>query len=200
MSVLRSAEELRALYGPAFERSISKEIDYLNEPYQAFVKASPFAILSSSGAGGIDCSPKGDAPGFVRIIDERTLALPDRPGNNRIDNLLNIVEDPRVSLLFLVPGIGETLRVNGRAQISNDPELLQSFAVQGKPPRTVILVSVEAVYFHCSKALTRSKLWDPSRYVAREAMPSAGQMLAATDASIDADAYDRAAPEKSSLY
>jgi uncharacterized protein len=124
-------------------------------------------MLASSGADGIDCSPKGDAPGFVRIIDERTLAIPDRPGNNRIDNLLNIVADPRVSLLFIVPGIGETLRVNGRAEISSDPELLQSFAVNGKPPRTVLIVAVEAAYFHCSKALVRSKLWDPARFVAR---------------------------------
>jgi hypothetical protein len=113
MAVLTTEAELRAIYGEPHARSVTKEIDRLNEQYQAFVKASPFVVLASSGAGGIDCSPKGDEPGFVRIIDERTLALPDRPGNNRIDNLLNIIADPRVSLLFIVPGIGETLRVNG---------------------------------------------------------------------------------------
>lgn len=202
MAVVKTVEELRAIYGEPFERSVTKEIDHLNAQYQAFVKASPFVILASSGADGIDCSPKGDAPGFVRIIDERTLAIPDRPGNNRIDNLLNIVGDPRVSLLFIVPGIGETLRVNGRAEISSDAELLQSFAVNGKPPRTVLIVAVEAVYFHCSKALARSKLWDPARFVAREAMPSAGKMLAAVSDGFDAETYDREAPErvKKTLY
>jgi len=166
------------------------------------VKASPFVVLASAGANGLDCSPKGDTPGFVRIVDERTLAVPDRPGNNRIDNLLNIIADPRVSLLFIVPGIGETLRVNGRAEISNDPELLQSFAVNGKLPRTVLIVSVESVYFHCSRALVRSKLWDPAQHIARGEMPSAGTMIAATSEEFDAAAYDRELPErvKKSLY
>ena len=202
MAVLTTEAELRAIYGEPHARSVTKEIDRLNEQYQAFVKASPFVVLASSGADGIDCSPKGDEPGFVRIIDERTLALPDRPGNNRIDNLLNIIADPRVSLLFIVPGIGETLRVNGRAEISNDPELLQSFAVKGKLPRTVLIVSVESVYFHCSRALVRSKLWDSSRFVARNALPSAGAMIAAVSEGFDNEAYDREAPEriKQSLY
>jgi PPOX class probable FMN-dependent enzyme len=202
MAVLTTEAELRAIYGEPHARSVTKEIDRLNEQYQAFVKASPFVVLASSGADGIDCSPKGDEPGFVRIVDERTLALPDRPGNNRIDNLLNIIADPRVSLLFIVPGIGETLRVNGQAEISNDPELLQSFAVKGKPPRTVLIVSVESVYFHCSRALVRSKLWDSSRFVARNAVPSAGAMIAAVSEGFDNEAYDREAPEriKQSLY
>ena len=202
MPVLKTVEELRAIYGEPHARSVAKEISYLNGQYQAFVKASPFVVLASSGEGGLDCSPKGDAPGFVRIIDERTLAIPDRPGNNRIDNLLNIIADPRVSLLFIVPGIGETLRVNGRAEISNDPELLQSFAVNGKQPRTVLIVSVAAVYFHCSNALVRSKLWDPERFVARGAVPSAGAMIAAVSDGFDAETYDPEAPErvKKSLY
>jgi hypothetical protein len=202
MAVLTTEAELRAIYGEPHARSVTKEIDRLNEQYQAFVKASPFVVLASSGADGIDCSPKGDEPGFVRIVDERTLALPDRPGNNRIDNLLNIIADPRVSLLFIVPGIGETLRVNGQAEISNDPKLLQSFEVKGKPPRTVLIVSVESVYFHCSRALVRSKLWDSSRFVARNAVPSAGAMIAAVSEGFDNEAYDREAPEriKQSLY
>jgi uncharacterized protein len=200
--VLKTVEELRAIYGEPHARSVAKEISYLNAPYQAFVKASPLVVLASAGADGIDCSPKGDAPGFVHILDERTLAIPDRPGNNRIDNLLNIVADPRVSLLFIVPGIGETLRVNGRAEISTDPELLHSFAVNGKPPRTVLIVAVEAVYFHCSKALVRSQLWNPARLVARDALPSAGKMLAAVSEGFDAETYDREEPErvKKSLY
>jgi PPOX class probable FMN-dependent enzyme len=202
MTALTTEEELRAIYGEPNPRSVTKEIDRLNEQYQAFVKASPFVVLASSGVGGIDCSPKGDEPGFVRIIDERTLALPDRPGNNRIDSLLNIIADPRASLLFIVPGIGETLRVVGRAEISNDAELLQSFAVKGKLPRTVLVVSIEAVYFHCAKALVRSKLWDPSRFVGRDAMPSAGKMIAAVAEGFDSETYDREAPErvKQSLY
>jgi hypothetical protein len=200
--VLKTVEELRAIYGEPHARSVAKEISYLNGQYQAFVKASPFVVLASSGEGGLDCSPKGDTPGFVRIIDERTLAVPDRPGNNRIDNLLNIIADPRVSLLFIVPGVGETLRVNGRAEILNDPELLQSFAVNGKLPRTVLIVSVESVYFHCSRALVRSKLWDPAQHIARGEMPSAGTMIAAISEEFDAAAYDRESPErvKKSLY
>jgi PPOX class probable FMN-dependent enzyme len=202
MTVIRTVGELRAVYGEPHQRSVAKEIPYLNEQYQAFVKASPFIILASSGADGIDCSPKGDAPGFVRILDEKTLAIPDRPGNNRVDNLLNIIADPRVSLLFLVPGIGETLRVNGRAEISSDAELLQSFAVNGKPPRTVLLVSVQAVYFHCARALVRSKLWDPAQHLPRGAMPSAGDMISAICEGFDGENYDRELPErvKKSLY
>jgi PPOX class probable FMN-dependent enzyme len=159
-------------------------------------------ILASSGTDGIDCSPKGDAPGFVHILDERTLALPDRPGNNRIDNLLNIVADPRVSLLFIVPGVGETLRVNGRARISTDDELMQRFPVGGKLPRSVLVVSVDRVYFHCSKALVRSRLWDPSQHVPRETLPSAGDMIAAVSEDFDGKTYDSELPErvKRSLY
>ncbi|HRF07528.1 MAG TPA: pyridoxamine 5'-phosphate oxidase family protein [Xanthobacteraceae bacterium] len=202
MSLLTSPEALRAVYGEPHARSVAKEITFLNAPYQAFVRASPFVILASSGPDGIDCSPKGDAAGFVQIIDERTLAIPDRPGNNRIDNLLNIVGDPRVSLLFIVPGVGETLRVNGRAQISVDPELLQRFAVGNKLPRSVLLISVERAYFHCSKAVARSQLWDPAHHLPRGALPSAGDMIAAVSEGFDAQTYDRELPErvKNSLY
>lgn len=199
---LTTVAQPEAVYGQPTERAVRKEIDHLNEDYRAFVEASPFIVLSSVGAGGTDASPKGDAPGFVRILDERTLAIPDRPGNNRIDNLRNIVEDGRVSVLFIAPGVGETLRVNGTATISADPALLASFAVQDKLPRTVILVKLQSVYFHCSKALVRSKLWERAQE-ARPALPSTGKMLQRlTGGAFDGDAYDRELPErlKTTLY
>ena len=196
-------EKLDRIYGPVTDRALRKEIPYLNEDYQAFVRASPFVVLATVGPEGLDCSPKGDAAGFVGIIDERTLAIPDRPGNNRIDNLRNIVRDPRVSLLFIIPGIGETLRVNGRASISDDETLCASFAVNGRNPRTVILVQIETTYFHCSKSIVRSKLWDPARHLPRDQLPSTGAMIQRLfDGDFDAESYDREMPErvKSTLY
>ena len=160
MTVLRSVEELEELYGRPKGGAVFKEIPFLNAHYRAFIEASPFVVLASAGPGGLDCSPKGDAPGFVRVLDKSTLAIPDRPGNNRIDTLRNLVVDPRLALLFLVPSRSETLRVNGRAVISTDAELLASFAVGGKAPRSVIRVTVESAYVHCAKAFMRSKLWE----------------------------------------
>ena len=200
---LKTVADLEAVYGAPNPRSLLKEIDHLNADYRAFVEASPFIVLSSVGAQGTDASPKGDAPGFVRILNERLLAIPDRPGNNRIDNLRNIVEDGRVSVLFIVPGVGETLRVNGTATISADPELLASFAVQGKLPRSVILVQVQTVYFHCSKALVRSKLWERGAQETKPAVPTAGKILQRiSGGAFDGDAYDRELPErlKTTLY
>ncbi len=200
---LKTVADLEAVYGAPNPRSLLKEIDHLNADYRAFVEASPFIVLSSVGAGGTDASPKGDAPGFVRILNERLLAIPDRPGNNRIDNLRNIVEDGRVSVLFIVPGVGETLRVNGTATISADPELLASFAVQGKLPRSVILVQVQTVYFHCSKALVRSKLWERGAQETKPAVPTAGKILQhISGGAFDGEAYDRELPErlKTTLY
>jgi len=200
---LKTVADLEAVYGAPNPRSLLKEIDHLNADYRAFVEASPFIVLSSVGAQGTDASPKGDAPGFVRILNERLLAIPDRPGNNRIDNLRNIVEDGRVSVLFIVPGVGETLRVNGMATISADPELLASFAVQGKLPRSVILVQVQTVYFHCSKALVRSKLWERGAQEAKPAVPTAGKILQhISGGAFDGEAYDRELPErmKTTLY
>ncbi|MRT00560.1 pyridoxamine 5'-phosphate oxidase family protein [Ralstonia pickettii] len=200
---LKTVADLEAVYGAPNPRSLLKEIDHLNADYRAFVEASPFIVLSSVGAGGTDASPKGDAPGFVRILNERLLAIPDRPGNNRIDNLRNIVEDGRVSVLFIVPGVGETLRVNGTATISADPELLASFAVQGKLPRSVILVQVQTVYFHYSKALVRSKLWERGAQETKPAVPTAGKILQhISGGAFDGDAYDRELPErlKTTLY
>ena len=200
---LKTVADLEAVYGAPNPRSLLKEIDHLNADYRAFVEASPFIVLSSVGAQGTDASPKGDAPGFVRILNERLLAIPDRPGNNRIDNLRNIVEDGRVSVLFIVPGVGETLRVNGTATISANPALLASFAVQGKLPRSVILVQVQTVYFHCSKALVRSKLWERGAQETKPAVPTAGKILQhISGGAFDGEAYDRELPErlKTTLY
>jgi PPOX class probable FMN-dependent enzyme len=201
--MLASIEELEAVYGPPLERAVLKEIGYVSEDYAAFIAASPFVAMSTAGPEGLDCSPKGDAPGFVRIIDSRTLAIPDRPGNNRIDSLRNIVRDPRVALLFVIPGVGETLRVNGQASISDDATLLASFAVNGRVPRTVVLVHVESVYFHCSKALVRSDLWNPDKHVPRSSLPSAGEIFQHIyGGTFDGIAYDRELPGrvKASLY
>ncbi|MBJ2251200.1 pyridoxamine 5'-phosphate oxidase family protein [Pseudomonas sp. MF6784] len=201
--MLTTLDQLETLYGLPQERALRKEIAFLNEDYQAMVKASPLVIVSSSGADGLDGSPRGDVPGFVRIIDERTLAIPDRPGNNRLDTLRNLLVDPRIALLFIIPGIGETLRVNGRAQISIEPELLLSFAVNGKPARSVIVVQVEAAYFHCSKAFVRSDCWNPDKHVERSTLPSAGAFhKRLNDGQFDAEAYDREMPErvKATLY
>lgn len=200
--MLTTLEELEALYGQPHERSVRKEIRYVNESYRQFIERSPFVVLATAGPEGLDCSPRGDAPGFVRIVDERTLAMPDRIGNNRVDSLRNILAQPHVGLLFIVPGVGETLRVNGRARISADEALLESFAVEGKRPRTVVMIDVDAVYFHCSKALVRSKLWDPAQHVERSLLPSAGEMIKSICDDFDAMAYDRELPErlKTGLY
>lgn len=201
--MLTTIAELEALYGQPHERAVLKEIGYVNDAYRRFIELSPFVVLSTAGPDGLDCSPRGDAPGFVRIVDERTLALPDRPGNNRVDSLRNVVEEPHVALLFIVPGVGETLRVNGRGHIDNDPALLESFAVDGKLPRSVLIIDVDAVYFHCSKAVVRSKLWDPARHVERSQLPSAGEMHRSINGgAFDANAYDADLAQriKTSLY
>ncbi len=201
--MLTSIEQLEALYGLPHERAVRKQIPFLNEDYQAMVRASPLVVIGSAGPDGLDSSPRGDVPGFVQVLDEHTLALPDRLGNNRIDTLRNVLHDPRVSLLFLIPGIGETLRVNGTARISADPALLERFAVNGKPARTVLLVTVEAAFFHCSKAIVRSDLWNPARHLERSALPSAGAIHKRLNGGqFDAETYDREAPARvqASLY
>ena len=201
--LVTSMEQLRGLYGESPPASILKEIDRLNGAYRKLIEASPFVVVATAGPEGLDCSPKGDAPGFVRILDERTLAIPDRPGNNRIDGFTNIMRDPRISLLFLIPGCGETLRVNGRAAITTDPELMASFAVNGKLPRCVLVVEIERIYFHCSKAIVRSKLWDEAAKIDRKSLPSAGAIIAeVTGGKFGGEAYDGAEPEriKSMLY
>ncbi|RKT21113.1 hypothetical protein B0G69_4487 [Paraburkholderia sp. RAU2J] len=195
--MLTTIEQLEALYGQPHERALRKEIAYVNEDYRAFIEVAPFAVLATAGPDGLDCSPRGDAPGFVRVVDERTLALPDRIGNNRLDSLRNIIVEPRLALLFIVPGVGESLRVNGRGRITSDPEWLASFAVEGKLPRTVLLIDVDSVYFHCSKALVRSQLWDPARHVERSQLPSAGEIHRRLNgAGFDAATYDREFAER----
>jgi uncharacterized protein len=196
-------EALEARYDKPYGPSIVKEIDHINADYRKFIETAPFFALATSGPEGLDCSPRGDAPGFVRVQDEKTLLIPDRRGNNRIDSLRNIISDPRVALLFLVPGVGETIRVIGRASISTDPVVIESFAVNGKTPRTVIVVAVERVFFQCSKAIVRSKLWDPSVHVARERLPTAGTILAGiSGGKIGGPEHDRGQPQriKETLY
>jgi uncharacterized protein len=201
--VITSVEALERLYGRPFGPSIAKETDRITAHYRAFIEAAPFFALASAGADGLDCSPRGDAPGFVRVADEKTLLIPDRRGNNRADTLRNILHDPRVALLFLIPGCGETIRVNGRAKISTDPSLTESFLVDGKAPRSVIVVAVDRIYYQCAKAIVRSKLWDASRHIERASLPSAGTILAdLTQGRVGGPEHDRAAPErlKATLY
>src|SRR5262252_5232321 len=201
--LINSMEALEKIYGEANGPSLAKETDRITPHYRAFIEAAPFFALASAGPGGLDCSPRGDAPGFVRVADEKTLLIPDRRGNNRIDSLRNIIGDPRVALLFLIPGVGETIRVIGRASISTDPRLTESFVVNGKAPRTVIVVAVERVFYQCTKALVRSKLWDPAGHVDRKSLPSAGTILAEiSDGKIGGPEHDRSQPQriKETLY
>ena len=201
--LITTVEQLEALYGPRNPASVVKEIDRLNPSYRKLIEAAPFVAIATGAPDGLDCSPKGDAPGFVRILDDKTLAIPDRPGNNRIDGFRNILQDPRIALLFLIPGIGETFRVNGRASISVDPELMQSFAVNGKLPRSVLIVHIETAFFHCSKAVVRAKLWDEKAKIDRTSLPSTGTIVAElSQGTLGGETYDREAPEriKAQLY
>ena len=195
--IVRDIDTLRALYGEPSEPSLAKQTDSLHPLYQAFIRVAPFAVLATVGSATLDVSPRGDGPGFVTIEDDKTLLIPDRRGNNRIDSLRNIVADPRVALIFLIPGIGETIRVNGTATISIDPALLGRFPEAGKLPKSVLVVHVEAVFFQCAKAVVRSGLWDPERHVRRTDLPSNGTILSTlTAARIDGDAYDRTMPAR----
>jgi len=196
-TVIETIEELEALYGYPGETSLVKELDHIIPEYAAFIEASPFAALATSGPEGLDCSPRGDLPGFVRLQDPRRLLMPDRRGNNRADSLKNIIRDPRVALLFLVPGSGTTLRVNGRAHISIDAELCASFTVEGKPARSVTVIEVEAVYFQCARAIRRSDLWNREKHVDPKLLPTPGKILEVTSRkSIDGETYDREWPER----
>ncbi|MDA0240744.1 MAG: pyridoxamine 5'-phosphate oxidase family protein [Proteobacteria bacterium] len=191
-NALTSIEALENHYGQPVSRALAKELDHISEHYRAFIEKSPFVVLGTSGPEGLDCSPRGDPPGFVRVEDDKTVLIPDRRGNNRIDSLRNIVRDPRVSLLFLIPGVGETLRINGRAVIVADADLCQSFAINGKLAKAVIAVSVDSVYYQCQKALVRSHLWDAESQVPRSALPTSGEMLQAMSTEpFDGAAYDR---------
>ena len=202
--LVTSLEALGTIYGePPYGPSIFKETDRITPAYRKLIEAAPFFALASSGPGGLDCSPRGDPNGFVRVQDEKTLLIPDRRGNNRIDTLRNLIHDPRVALLFLIPGCSETIRVMGRAAISADPALASEFVMEGKAPRTVIVVTVETVFYQCAKAIVRSKLWDATRHVDRKTLPTAGAILAElTAGALGGPEHDRTAPErlKATIY
>jgi len=195
--LIEDLPSLERLYGDAVPASITKEFDHIHPLYRPFIEAAPFVALATSGPGGLDCSPRGDRPGFVRVVDERTVMLPDRRGNNRIDSLRNVLVDPRVALLFLVPGVAEALRINGRASICVDPALLETFAVDTRPPRSVLVIRVASVYYQCAKSIVRSRLWDPEARIDRSALPSTGTMQATfTRGAVDAADYDAALAER----
>jgi len=196
--IVTTLEQLEALYPEAvYPPAKVKETDRITSAYRELVEASPFFALATIGPGGLDCSPRGDPKGFVRVVDEKTVVVPDRRGNNRIDSLRNLLTDPRVALLFLIPGVSETLRIVGRATISADPELCASFAMQGKAPRTVLVIAVEQVFFQCAKAIVRSKLWDPSTQVERSTLPTPGKILAEISGGTMGGAeHDRLAPAR----
>jgi PPOX class probable FMN-dependent enzyme len=198
MSVVSTIEQLEALYTPAPAAASTVKVAFRMTPhYRQLIEASPFAALATVGPEGIDCSPRGDHPGFVRIHDDETLMMPDRRGNNRIDSLRNIVRDPRIAFLFLLPGSGTTLRANGRAHLSIDPDLLESFAIEGKSPRSVIVMRIDELYFQCARAIVRSDLWNPDRHIDPATLPTAGEILAAiTQNEVGGEAYDKAWPER----
>ncbi|MFV3130089.1 pyridoxamine 5'-phosphate oxidase family protein [Niveispirillum sp. KHB5.9] len=188
---------LEALYGPPGAPSLAKVTDHLTDSYRAWISASPFFALGSVGPAGLDVSPRGDAGSAVTIRDDRTLLVPDRRGNNRIDSLRNIVADPHVACMFLIPGVNECLRINGRAAISIDPDLCARLAMQGQLPRSVLWIAIDEVYFQCARALIRSDLWAQGAKGRPSGIPTAGQMTA--DASHGAEggpAYDAALPER----
>ena len=197
MPVVATIEQLEAIYGVPGESSTVKVADRVTPSYRVLIETSPFAALATSGPEGLDCSPRGDLPGFVRIHDERTLMMPDRRGNNRVDSLRNIVRDPRVALLFLIPGAGSTLRINGEAHVSADPALLASFEMEGKAPRTVIVMTVHEIYFQCARAIVRSDLWNPDKRVDLKTLPTPGRILAEmSENRVGGEQYDREWPER----
>ena len=203
MDTIENVEHLRETYGAPSERSLKKQLNRLDKHCRDFIARSPFLVIASADPSGrCDASPKGDAPGFVHVIDDTTLLIPDRLGNNRIDTLANLLARPGIGLIFFVPGINETLRVNGRACITTDPALLEPLAVNGKVPRSAILVSAEEIYFHCGKALIRSDLWNPDKQVRRSDFPSLGRILADQIGGISVEESERYTAEsyKTRLY
>jgi uncharacterized protein len=190
--------ELRKVLGEPAELVRNKIADRLNPLTRQFVERSPFVVVATGHPdGGLDVSPRGDPAGFVRILDDRTLLLPDRPGNKLADTLTNLLADDRIALLFLIPGVNDTFRVNGRARIVDDPKLLATSTLEGKPPRLGIVVEVEEAYTQCPKALLRSELWNPERHIDRSELPSSGEILrAVADPELDVDSYEEARTER----
>jgi uncharacterized protein len=198
LRTISDERQLCEIIGSPKDLIVAKVADRLNVLTSQFIERSPFVCVATASAdGGLDVSPRGDPPGFVRIVDDRTLLLPERPGNRLADTLTNLLVDPRIALLFLIPGMGDTFRVNGRAVIVDDPQLLAPSAVEGKAPRLGILVSIEEAYTQCPKALIRSDLWNPERHVDRSELPSPGKILRSlTDPAFDADRYDSERAER----
>ena len=191
--VIETVEELRSSYGAPSERAVKKSLDRLDRHCRRFIELSPFVVLASAGADGrVDCSPRGDPAGFVAVLDDKTILLPDRRGNNRADSLTNVLENPFVGMLFLIPGVDETLRLNGRATLTTDPALLEPLAVNRRAPRSGLVVEVEEVFLQCTKALVRSRLWaDETRVDRKSVLPSFGQMLADHIGESDGEKVDR---------
>jgi hypothetical protein len=184
-------DDLAAIYGEPSRTSLAKETDRITPAYRKYIEASPFCALATAGPEGLDCSPRGDLPGFVRVHDDKTLIMPDRSGNNRVDSLRNIVRDRRVALCFLIPGSINCLRVNGEAYVTDDTGLLESFSMEGNRPRSVIVIETKAVYFQCGRALVRSKLWEPSSHSLAQGLPTAGEILAEmSNGEVGGPAYD----------
>jgi hypothetical protein len=197
MTTITTIEQLEAIYGFPGETSLVKVAPRITESYRRLIEASPFAVLATSGPEGLDCSPRGDLPGFIRVHDETTLLIPDRRGNNRIDTLRNIVRDPHIALMLLIPGSGTTLRINGRSVLSADPELLASFINEGKAPRSVIVITVEEVYFQCARAVVRADMWNPDKRVDTATLPTPGEILAEMSANrVGGESYDQEWPER----
>jgi uncharacterized protein len=196
MSFIESVEALRAIYREKSEASVAKVTPALTGPYRKMIEASPFVALATVGPEGLDCSPRGDLGGVVRVEDDKTVLLPDWRGNNRIDSLENIVRDPRVALMFLIPGSMSVLRINGRALVSIDPDLLASFSMDGRHPRSVTVVTIGEVYFQCARAVMRAELWNPAHHVDPKALPSPGDMLKAAKTDFDNVTYDREWPSR----
>lgn len=196
VTIIRSVEALREIYGEPSPTSIVKVTKSLTPEYRRMIEASPFLALATVGPEGLDCSPRGDLGGIVRVADESTILLPDWRGNNRVDSLVNIVRDPRVALMFLVPGSVTTMRVNGRAVVSVDPALLASFVMDGKNPRTVVEVRIDEVYFQCARAIVRADLWNPERYAEPASLPTAGAFLKAAQSAFDQEAYENGLEER----
>jgi len=196
MSLLTTLDDLHAHYGTVGEASLVKEIDHLSPAYRQIVEQARFCALTTAGPEGLDCSPRGDDGPVVRIKDDRTLLMPDRRGNNRIDSLCNIIRDPRVSLMFMVPGWNNVLRVNAKAALSVDAELLASFEKEGQTPRSVIIITIETVYFQCARAIMRADLWNPDKRIARGDLPTPGAIMQEIKDSFDGKSYDEAWPER----
>jgi PPOX class probable FMN-dependent enzyme len=196
--VITDEQELRAIIGSPTETVLSKISDHLNGLTRQFIERSPYICIATVAPdGGLDVSPRGDPAGFVRILDERTLLIPDRPGNRIADTLTNLLADPRIALLFLIPGVGDTFRVNGRAVITDDAELLAPSTVEGRPPKLGLLITIELAYTQCSKASIRSDVWNPEKHIERSALPSSGAILRSlTSPDFDADEYDRERAER----